>query len=428
MVFEPLALKLWPFRTHTARFLVNRISICVSVAGSGMILVGCGIMSDLTANRPEVTIEPTVAIHSSETRQSPTHQAPDLQQAPENSGHIDTSQGQSPYDGAFTVPGWIGLALTKPSSIAHQDKIVGIFGNSKQYQGLVSVDTAGRAILWAIGEKDEMRPIEVANIPPGFGAVAMDFAHGLIAVGRTPWIELYSLETGSLAFKLDKIKASANALDFTPDGSALVIGASDGKAYRWNFAFGSSSKGELDAEKILERYVGSSSILSSVKVHPSSRLFFSGDWHGALIAWLFYDADFHSGQYDKNLFGQRFFGELSTKVARSVGPTTIDEIALSRDGNFVFLSLHDGTIQQWQIRGFKKVATVQAHKGMIYSLVVSPDGQYLSSSGRDGFLRFWKVTSFDKFEGSPTEFAIQLAGEISMNKVARLYFATDESL
>jgi len=249
----------------------------------------------------------------------------------------------------------------------------------------------------------------------------------LLAAAYQSTIRLYSLASQSELATLSKLKAQITALSFDPFGKSLLIAASDGRIYQWNYYLELTTEREeldkMDKQRILESYVGHSALVSAVAFHPLGRLFFSGDWQGSIQAWQNYSADAHGGKYDKNLFADRFFLQKSVRMGAARGDNLgIDQLRVSADGQSLFVATQDGSLEFWQVRGFKKISVVKAHDGLVLSLELSPDGKHAASLGRDGKLKIWNFSLGLKERGEAAESVFDLKQEYEVSGAKRCTF------
>ncbi len=140
---------------------------------------------------------------------------------------------------------------------------------------------------------------------------------------------------------------------------------------------------------MIERYSGHAGVVSAIAYHPFGRLFFSGDWSGLLNAWQPYDADAYEGRYDENLFAPMFLADVPVMEAGPRQPERIERMVISRDGKTMAVGLQTGLLQVWKLRGFKKVAEMQAHEGLLYGLAIGPSGERIATVARDGMIKTW---------------------------------------
>ncbi|MBX7145172.1 MAG: hypothetical protein K1X79_12025 [Oligoflexia bacterium] len=254
---------------------------------------------------------------------------------------------------------------------------------------VILVDRGGQVRLRSLGGKVADRLIYQTGERVDSVAISPDGLRIALALARQ--VLVVSLSDGAVAFKRVGMKARAASLDFDRSGEALLIGSNDGVVYRWRFVDEQDATSTMEREKCFERYIAHSSVLSSVRFHPRGRVFFSADWQGVLNAWAPYDADENDGEFDRNLFGARGYIDRANRVRASRnGGVPVTDMELAPDGESLFLALSDGTIEWWQVRGFKKLAEQKIGKGAVLDLAFSEDGQRLASVHQDGIVRVWE--------------------------------------
>jgi WD40 repeat protein len=191
--------------------------------------------------------------------------------------------------------------------------------------------------------------------------------------------------------------------------------------YRWKFASWTPSLGYEAREKLLERYVAHASAVSALAFHPYGRIFFSGDWDGALNAWLRYDSDAFAGAYDQNTSPGTFFtgGVQRMRVSAGQG-SDIVRIRITEDGQYLLLVTQSGMMELWKVRGFRRLCQMQAHKGLIYDARFTPDRPGIVTLGRDEQVRQWNIAQQPDPAGGPALFSLVLAKDRSQAGLRQL--------
>ena len=308
----------------------------------------------------------------------------------------------------------------------HQAEISGIFPFTDAYGklALITVDKGGKVLAWDLLTSKAYR---LAKLSSDTNVLSLSPDCDTLAVGVGNSIFLYSLgKGGDPIASLPKLKGRVTSVYYSPMGDSVVISSVDGNVYRWRYP---PSKSALEQKRDFERYEGHAAIPSSVSFHPFGRVFFSGDWQGAVYAWLSYDTDDpFGGKYDENLFGDSFFADKSARI-RAARPDAVgvEQLVSSPKGELLFVGLRTGQIELWQVRGFSLANQVAAHPGLIYSMVVSPDGTRLASSGRDGKVKIWSVSS-RKQGDKPGAYALVLEKEFPIAAAKKLAFANEDRL
>jgi WD40 repeat protein len=231
----------------------------------------------------------------------------------------------------------------------------------------------------------------IRRLHKGLAILAVSLEHRSFALGGPGLIVVYGLSDYRPIRELTKIRAAPHSVDFGVDGKELIIGAADGRVYRWSFD--KPGRYERGREISIESYMGHSSVVSAVRYHPSGRILFSADGIGTVYAWLRYDADPHQGYYDRNLFGNRFFAETPTNLRSVPQGEAITHLKVSADGQWMVTANVSGIIHLWAVQGFRLANELQAHSGLIYDLSFLPDEHMLVSIGRDGVYREWSIES-----------------------------------
>ncbi|MCO6431552.1 MAG: hypothetical protein J5J00_11885 [Deltaproteobacteria bacterium] len=322
----------------------------------------------------------------------------------------------------FQGLGWQG---TLASPALHDRDIMALYPfplGKDQKIGFVSVDKHGIWLLWQ-QDRGAWRSSKIYQTSFEPNATALHAGAGLLASARPELVEVYSIGEQRVLYSLNLLKSRVTSMDFAPCADSILIAGADGMVYRWRYALESIATTRSERERSLERYIAHASVVSSVAFHPFGRMFFSADWQGVVSAWRIYDADKFRGEYDVSLFEGGMFTEESqrAKSSRTAGEM-VEQMAVSDDGQYLFVGLETGQIEVWQVRGFKGIGQVQAHKGSIRDLKSSPDGRRLASVGRDGFVRVWKLEIKPSSVVGANEAVLEKIKEFELPKVYEVAF------
>lgn len=242
-------------------------------------------------------------------------------------------------------------------------------------------------------------------------------------------VQLWNLKERQIASELRRLKVRAIAFSFDPDSAAVAIAGSDGRVYRWRFDELLSSRVQNESSRDFERHVGHATVVNAVAYHPSGRVFFSGDWHGGLNAWLSYDTDSHGGEYDRNIFGGQFFTDVETRRnARKKAGVGIEQIVPTVEGRYLYISLSDGGVELWKVRGLKLLLSAKAHKGLVIRMAVAPAGDRLATYGRDGLLSIWQLVSKTVGVELDLTFELEKAAQLELPDLTGLTFVDNDLL
>ncbi len=262
---------------------------------------------------------------------------------------------------------------------------------------VISVAKGGALCAW-----QGLKSVAIGGIPDNFSAVALDPVSRRLAVAVGQQVSILSLQEdrgeGSAAqqlrtvYEIKQIGTGVSALDFHPDGESLLIGGLDGKIYRWRLTRVEHGLLQTERTENLERYFGHSAVISALAMHSFGKLFISGDWNGVLSIWALYDADAAKGEFDSDLMPGRYFSDAADRILVERNLTDeIIAIKTSLDGELFALATAGGTIEVWKVRGVKRLASIQAHKGDIFAFDLDRSGRNLVSLGRDGLLKRWEL-------------------------------------
>jgi WD40 repeat protein len=231
----------------------------------------------------------------------------------------------------------------------------------------------------------------------GFDSSAFDMTYGFIALSYSGRVVVYDISDCSAKFQLNRIKSRIATMAFNSDRQSLLMGGMDSRVYNWNYLKDTPSSSINNQQLALERYFFHNSPITSVAIHPDGRVFFSGDSDGYLSVWKYYQEDAYSGEYDRNKhFGLRGYTEKAIRNTQRISSNNmIEKVVISSDGNYILSATQHGEIEIRKVRGYKEIATVSAHAGLIYDLIMlkasKPGEIRFISLGRDGLLKLWRV-------------------------------------
>ncbi|MEY4701640.1 MAG: hypothetical protein RL326_1827, partial [Pseudomonadota bacterium] len=289
----------------------------------------------------------------------------------------------TPDSSTATIPEWHEIATNPLSpSDGHMGEVLAIKEISANPRQLTSIGGDGNILVW--------------NLPEGVGHIVSSLrspaqlatfgtSKALIAWTSGLTINVACVTGCSERWTLTRLKSRSTSLAFHENDTAVVIGGADGRVYRWQFLKESDTLSVKEREKILERYIAHQTMVSAVLSLHTGRAFFSADWDGALYGWLAYTADDQQGDYDKNLFGGRFFGNIGNYFrAPRLTDRGITSLALSSDGSHLVVGTDDGAVEVWKVRGFEMVARSSLHNGRVTGVALNAEGSKTLSVGRDG--------------------------------------------
>jgi WD40 repeat protein len=261
-------------------------------------------------------------------------------------------------------------------------EVLAIKESSANPRQLTSIGADGNILVWSLPEGTGHI---VSSLSSPARLATLGTSKALIAWTSGLTINVACVFGCSQRWALTRLKSRSTSLAFHENDTAVLIGGADGRVYRWQFLKESGALTVKEREKILERYIAHQTMISTVLSLHTGRAFFSADWDGVLYGWLAYTADDQQGDYDKNLFGGRFFGNTGNYF-RAPRPTDrgITSLALSSDGGHLVVGTDDGAVEVWKVRGFEMVARSSLHNGRVTGVALNSDGSKTLSVGRDG--------------------------------------------
>ena len=155
------------------------------------------------------------------------------------------------------------------------------------------------------------------------------------------------------------------ALDFSPDGRALVFGHADGILHVVN----------LDTGATVLNIPAHPELITAVAWSPTAPILASGSGYsgGPIRLW-----DANSGKPIGALEGH------TSWITRG--------LIFSADGRRLYSASGDQTIKIWDLPQQRCLATLRGSSDEIYGLALSPDGSTLASASKDGVVALWSAS------------------------------------
>ncbi len=157
--------------------------------------------------------------------------------------------------------------------------------------------------------------------------------------------------------------ASIAALAYSPNGSYIAAGMTNGDIYLWTLKDG----------ELLYRLSGHTDMIWSVAFSRDSSLLATGCEDKSARVW-----DIASG-------------ECLLHVAAHDG--WVKGVCFLADNAQLATTGHDGNVRIWDITSGECVKSWLAHDGWIWSIAVSPDGCLLATAGQDHRVKLWEIAT-----------------------------------
>ena len=154
------------------------------------------------------------------------------------------------------------------------------------------------------------------------------------------------------------------SVSFSPDGSRIVSGGSDGTVRQWDAESGVEIGAPLE---------GHEGWVRSVSYSPDGSRIVSGDSDGTVRQW-----DAESG------------AEIGAPLEGHGGP--VGSVSYSPDGSRIVSGDSDGMVREWDAESSAEIgAPLGLHEGQVLSVSFDPDGIRLVTGGNGTSVRLWDV-------------------------------------
>ncbi|MBL9154046.1 MAG: TIR domain-containing protein [Verrucomicrobiales bacterium] len=185
----------------------------------------------------------------------------------------------------------------------------------------------------------------------------------LVSGGTDGSVRVWDAASGRALLALEQRGNTVCSVAWSPDGTLLVSGSQDGTVRVWDVAAG----------RALFALDGHLNGVNSVAWSPDGARLVSGGYDGAVRVW-----DAASGRAIIDFEGH----------AKWVG-----SVAWSPDGARLVSGGDDGTVRVWEAASGRALLALEGHGQWVGSVAWSPDGTQLASGDNDGTVRVWDTAS-----------------------------------
>ena len=234
---------------------------------------------------------------------------------------------------------------------------------------LASSGTDGTVIVWNVaGNAFTGRPLQAGDAVVGIAFSRADNGQTLVS-GTSQEIVVWDVATRQptgdplTATVKTAVPAAALSVAFSPDGTVLASGHTDGALQLWDVA----SRAPQDA------FQGGPSPIGSVAFSPDGSTVATAQEQSVRL-W-----DVSSGQ----------------SITLTGHPSSVTAVAFSQDGTRLASGDQDGSIILWDVASSQATGEpLLGHTGgWVNSVAFGPDGTILASGGDDGSVILWAVAS-----------------------------------
>jgi WD40 repeat protein len=212
----------------------------------------------------------------------------------------------------------------------------------------------------------------------GIGGISVvDWSEKAIAIGTTSGIFLYDAQSREMTLFIDT-KFNVTAMSFNRDGGGITAGSTDGDVVTWNTRTGA----------IIHDFGNTSGIVTAITYSMIGNNFAVGYSNGTI-----------------NYFSTSD-NSLVTKLEEY---PTVEDLAISDDGRFIYASNGKNTVSVWDIQKKTKESEL-VHTAAVSNLSLSSNRQFMLSGGSTNAVYLWDlsgprlVSGFTALGGTATDF------------------------
>ncbi len=225
---------------------------------------------------------------------------------------------------------------------------------------LLTITNDGSMKYW---DANNLHPIRVLRDQPAVGTVATISPNGKqFAIAEyPPRLRIADINDPKNAKLINCGSNPIIKLEFSPNGQSAAVQNTKNRISVVDLATGKITKSYAPAQRM-----------------PSPRIAFHPD--GRLFACI------------RDDFGPHLYDVSNSQSVENVNlPLRIQIFVFSRDGRLLATGDTEGTVQVWDFKEQKVLATFKGHRGGISCLKFSPDGSILASGGFDTTILLWNV-------------------------------------
>ncbi|MBI5031374.1 MAG: TIR domain-containing protein [Chloroflexi bacterium] len=150
---------------------------------------------------------------------------------------------------------------------------------------------------------------------------------------------------------------------FSPDGSLVMMGNSEGVLHTWDVTTG----------KFLADLVGHTDILTDIQFSLDGKRVVTGSWDDTVRVW--------NPRTGENIATMRGHSEL------------VRHATFSPDGRRIVSASTDNTARVWNAETGEQIAWLFGHADDVNDAIFSPDGQTIVTASQDGTARLWETST-----------------------------------
>jgi WD40 repeat protein len=250
---------------------------------------------------------------------------------------------------------------------------------------LITMSNKVPATLWDVKSGKKIKTYNEENIRPTMLKFSPDGSHVLLLLNQVVYV--YNTKTARQTMKYKGKKLGYFEINFSTDGSKIIIPGESNTAEIWNVKTGKKSKtlsGYLNHKRDDGlRYSYDNWTETGILKYVSMRRAFALSPDDKHIVIGSIDSSALMIELSSGRVVKEFKGHSKVVIAFDFSP----------DGKTLATAGGDRVIKLWDVESGKEIETLEGHRNLVFDLAFNSDGTELLSASWDGSMGYWDLNS-----------------------------------